>query len=246
MGKILEVDLSSGEIEELELEEHLYRDYIGGSALAARLLYERGDLEAGSLDPEALLIFMAGPLTGLGMSGSSSLTVAARSSLTGFYADASCEGNFGPEMKRCGYDGAIFKGKSKRPVYLNLDGEKAELEEAGDVWGKDTYEATDILKNKRGKNAKVIAVVTAAENGVLFGYVHNDYGHTMRHADMGTVMASKNLKAVVAHGKQKIAFKDEEAYKKVRDAFREAIDESVTMQALNALGTVANMEGMML
>jgi len=246
MGKILEVDLTSGEMEELELEEKVYRDYIGGSAMAARLLYERGDLEAEPLDPEALLIFMAGPLTGIGMSGSSRFAAAARSPLTGHYGDASCGGNFGPELKRCGFDGIILKGRSEKPVYLLLDEGGASLVEAEDLWGKEVYEATDILKDKHGKNAKVITVGPASENGVRFGSIHNDYGHAFGRAGMGTVMACKNLKAVVAQGKQKIDFKDEEAFKEVRKAFREAIDESITMQAMGALGTAANMEAMML
>jgi aldehyde:ferredoxin oxidoreductase len=246
MGTILEVDLTSGEMEELEVEERLYRDYIGGSALAARLLYERGNLDAEPLDPEALLIFMSGPLTGVGMSGSSRFAAAARSPLTGYYGDASCGGNFGPEIKRCGFDGVIFKGRSEMPVYLLLDEEGARLVEAEGLWGKEVYEVTDILKDKHGKNAKVITVGPASENGVRFGSIHNDYGHAFGRAGMGTVMASKNLKAVVAQGKKKIDFKDEEAFKEVRKAFREAIDESITMQAMGALGTAANMEAMML
>jgi len=246
MGKILEVDLGSGGMEELELEDEVYRDYIGGSALAARLLYERGDLEADPLDPEALLIFMAGPLTGVGMSGSSRFAAAARSPLTGFYGDSSCGGNFGPEMKRCGYDGIILKGSSEKPAYLLMDDEGARLDRAEDLWGKDVYEVTDILKERHGKNARVIAVGPASENGVRYGSIHNDYGHVLGRAGMGTVMASKNLKAVVARGKKKMEFKDEQAFKEVREAFKETIDGSITMQAMGALGTAANMEAMML
>lgn len=245
MGKILEIDLSSGEMEELELEERLYRDYIGGSSLGARLLYDRGDLEADPMAPEALLLFMAGPLTGVGMSGSSRFSVIARSPLTGFYADASCGGNFGPELKRCGYDGVILKGKSERPVYLLLSDDGAKLEDAEDLWGKDTYEVTDILKAEHGKRAKVLAVGPAAENGVRFASIHNDYGHCFGRAGMGTVMGSKMVKALVANGSQRISFADEEAFKEVRKEHREAVDESVTMSAMHALGTAANMEGMM-
>ena len=83
MGKAAEVDLTSGTVTELELDEQIYRDYIGGSGLAAKLLYDRGNLDADPLDPDNLLIFATGPLTGIGFSGSSRLSVGARSPLTG-------------------------------------------------------------------------------------------------------------------------------------------------------------------
>jgi len=39
--KILEVDLEAGTIEDLELDEKIYRDYLGGSGLAASIFFER-------------------------------------------------------------------------------------------------------------------------------------------------------------------------------------------------------------
>ncbi|MCJ7652820.1 MAG: aldehyde ferredoxin oxidoreductase, partial [Actinobacteria bacterium] len=118
MGKVLEVNLTSGKTAEFEPDERIYRDFIGGTGLAAKLLFDRGNLEAGPLDPDNLLIFATGPLTGIGFSGSSRLSVGARSPLTAIWGQASCGGNFGPELKRCGYDAVILKGKADGPVYL--------------------------------------------------------------------------------------------------------------------------------
>jgi len=246
MGKILEVDLTSGESTEIELDEKLYRDYIGGAGLAAKLLYDWGNLEAAPLDPENLLIFAAGPLTGIGFSGSSRLSVGARSPLTGIWGQASCGGNFGPELKRCGYDAIVFRGKAERPVFLLLGDDSADLLPAEDLWGKDTYETTDILKERYSKQHKVLAIGPASENLVPYGSIVNDKAHVFGRAGMGTVMGSKNLKAIVARGSKKMELKDPEKVKELGKINREQVQESVWCQAIGAFGSGANMEAKML
>ncbi|HEY5533079.1 MAG TPA: aldehyde ferredoxin oxidoreductase family protein [Candidatus Anoxymicrobiaceae bacterium] len=242
-GKVLEVDLSSGQFDVTEPEEDTYKKYIGGAGLAAKLLYDRGNLDADALDPEALLIFATGPLADTGMYGTSRLSVGARSPLTGIWGQASCGGNFGPELKRCGYDGIIFKGKSPQPVYLLLGDDSAELVSAVDLWGKDTYQICDELKAKYSKQHKVLAVGPASENGVLYGSICNDYGHHFGRAGMGTVMASKNLKAIVAQGSKRVEFADPEGLKELwQNTVRPRIDDNVWCQGIGADGTAALME----
>jgi aldehyde:ferredoxin oxidoreductase len=246
MGKILEVDLTTGATAEIELDDEIYRDYIGGAGLAAKLLYDRGNLAAGPLDPDNLLIFAAGPLTGIGFSGSSRLSVGARSPLTGIWGQASCGGNFGPELKRCGYDAIIFKGKSSKPVYLILGEDSAELSPAEDLWGKDTYETTDILKKRHGNNHKVLAIGPASENGVLYGSIVNDYGHLFGRAGMGTVMGSKNLKAISAQGSRKMEVKDRQRVDELSKIYQKGIETGGMARALRSFGTANNMEAKMI
>lgn len=246
-GKVLEVDLATGQTEVIELDEDIYKQYVGGTGLAAKLLYDRGNLDAEPLDPDALLIFATGPLANTGMYGTSRFSVGARSPLTGIWGQASCGGNFGPELKRCGYDAVIFKGKAAQPVYLVLGEMSAERVPASDLWGKDTYEVTDILKEKYGKQQKVLAVGPAAENGVPFGSITNDYGHHFGRAGMGTVMASKNLKAMVAKGDMKSEFADPDGFKEFwQDNLRKQIEENIFCQSCGAFGTAANMEAKMM
>ncbi len=245
MGKVLEVDLSTGSTQEIEIPEQTYRDYIGGAGLAARLLFERGNLEAGALDPDNLLIFAAGPLTGIGFSGSSRLSVVAGSLHTDIWGQASCGGNFGPELKRCGYDAVILKGKAASPVFLLLGEDSADLLPADDLWGMDTYETTDILKERYGKGAKVLAIGPAGENLIPFASIANDYGHHFGRAGMGAVMGSKQLKAIVAEGNKKMEFADPEKVKAMQEEHREMIKDNIFCGALSAFGTGANMEAKM-
>ncbi len=245
-GRILWVDLGSGKWEERELPEEVYREYIGGAGLAAKLLYDHGHLDAAPLDPENPLILAAGPLTGVGLSGSSRFSAGSRSPLTGIWGQSSCGGNFGPELKRCGYDAIFFQGRSEEPVYLLVEEGKASLLPASDLWGKDTYETTDLLKSRHGKKYKVLAIGPASENLVPFGSIVNDYGHVFGRTGMGTVMGAKNLKAVVARGEGRISFRDPEKFEELARAYTARVERSGMTKALRAFGTPSNMESKMI
>ncbi len=245
MGKVLEVDLSSRTTSEIELDDEIYRQYIGGTGIAAKLLYDRGNLEAEPLDPDNLLIFATGPLTGIGASGSSRFSVGTRSPQTGIWGQASCGGNFGPELKRCGYDGIIFKGTAAEPVYLLIGEDSAQVLPASDLWGKDAYETTDMLKEKHGKQCKICAIGPASENGVLYGSIINDYGHIFGRSGVGTVMGAKNLKALAAQGSKKMEYADPDRVKELQREHREAVEENVLCGAISAFGSGANMDAKM-
>jgi len=64
MGKLLFVNLSTGEIKEETPDESLYRDFIGGYGLGARVLYDNQKGGADPLGEENTLGLVTGPLTG--------------------------------------------------------------------------------------------------------------------------------------------------------------------------------------
>lgn len=246
-GKILDVDLASGGIDVIDTDERDCRDYLGGSGLAAKIYMDRWPGDVDPLSPENLLIFMTGPWTGTRVPGGNRFAVCGRSPQTGLWGEASCGGYFGPELKAAGYDGIIFTGRSEKPVYLFINGESAELRDASDLWGKDTYETADILiartKEEAGKKAKVAAIGQAGERGVSFGAVVHDKHHVAGRTGMGAVMGSKNLKAVAVIGaKKKVEIADEQAMKEWRGVVMEGIADSLVVESLKAFGTNANLE----
>ena len=121
MGKILNVDLSTGTLSDEVVADDILRDYVGGYGLAARLLYERMPGGVDPLGPENLLAFFTGPLTGSPSIEGNRWVVCCKSPLTGGWGDANCGGTFGPALKGAGYDGVICSGISEKPVYLLLD-----------------------------------------------------------------------------------------------------------------------------
>ena len=150
-GKIIVVDLTAGKIEVESLPETDYLSYIGGSGLAARLFWERGNIQADPLSAEAMLIFMNGPFAGLKLSGASRSSVAGRSPLTGNWGDSSCGGYFAPELRYAGFDGIILTGKAERPSLLVIEDSTIRIESAEAYWGKGIESVNRDLKKKFGK-----------------------------------------------------------------------------------------------
>ncbi len=242
-GKILKVDLATGKSEVLELEERLYRDFIGGSGLAAKWFFDNECWKVEPLSPDNPLIVMNGPLSGTALPGVSRLEICARSPLTGIWGEASMGGHFSPQLKRTGYDGIIVLGASEKPVYLYVTDEKVEIKDASHLWGKDTYETEELLKQEVGdKRAQVISIGPAGENLVKFANVMNDRGSTSGRGGLGAVMGSKKLKAVVARGNKKAPVADETAFKEARDKMNEILKFSLVAEGFHAYGSNVHME----
>ncbi len=242
-GKLLKVDLTEGTITEEAVPEEHYRDFLGGSGLAAKWFFDHRCWEAEPLSPENPLMIMNGPLSGTNYPGSSRLEVCARSPLTGIWGEASMGGHFAPQLKRTGYDGIIVMGASEKPVYLYVTDEGAEIRDASHLWGKDTYETEEMLKQEVGdKRAQVICIGPAGENMVKFANVINDRGSTAGRCGMGAVMGYKRLKAVVARGNKKFPVADEAGFKAAREKMSEALKFSMIAEGLHAFGSNVHME----
>jgi len=119
-----------------------------GSSLGAKLYLDGYPLDADPLAPESPLMVevMTRPMVGSSFPGTSRFAVCAKSPLTGIWKESACGGNFGPELKKAGYDGIVIIGRAEKPVVLSIVEGKANLTDASALWGKDVYETTDLLK----------------------------------------------------------------------------------------------------
>ena len=86
MGKILRINLSEGQLNTEEIPDTWAREYLGGSGLATKYLYDEMAAGTNPLGPENLLIFMTGPLTGTASASASRYSVVAKSPQTGIWA----------------------------------------------------------------------------------------------------------------------------------------------------------------
>lgn len=221
-GKVLFVDLTSGSIKEESLPEKTYRDFIGGQGLGARILYERMRPKADPLGPDNMLGFLVGPLTGTGIHGAK-FQVVAKSPLTGGWGDSNCGGSFGVELKAAGYDGVFFSGISPKPVYLFLHDGKAELKDASHLWGKDTTETEQIIRDELGdKRVKVACIGPAGEAKSLLACIRHEGGAAGR-SGMGAVMGSKRLKALATRGTKKVPIADPERFDALRKDYLKSV-----------------------
>lgn len=202
-GKILHVNLTTGELTVEAPPESFYRKYMGGSALNMHYLLKEMPAGADPLGPDNILALSVGVTTGAAVSGQSRMTATAKSPLTGAIGDAQCGGFFPAEMKFAGFDAFIIKGKAARPVYLWVNDGHYELRDASHLWGKITGEVEAILKTELGdKDIEVAQVGPAGERGVRFASIINMSNRANGRTGMGAVMGSKNLKAVVVRGKE--------------------------------------------
>ena len=207
MGKILYFDLSSSKVHIGDMNEEWAHQFIGGSGLGAKILYELTNERTDPLGPENPLIFMTGPFTGTAVPLSGRHAVVSRSPLTGIFGESDVGGTWGANLKKAGFDGMIITGKSENPVYLWVHNGEWEIRNASHLWGKDTYEIDPLLKNETHEKAVVSAIGQAGENLVPMAAVMTDGkdGRAAGRCGMGAVMGSKNLKAIVVYGTGNVA-----------------------------------------
>ena len=208
MGKILWVNLNTGEITEEKIKDTFYENFLSGSGLAAYISYRDIPAKTDALGPENILGFTAGLLTGTGSLFSGRWMVTGKSPLTGTWGESNCGGTLAPAIKRCGYDGIFFKGSSPYPVYLFLDNNKAEIRDASHLWGLSTSETEKELKDKLGNNTSIACIGPAGENLSLIAGISNAGGRMAARSGLGAVMGSKNLKAVALFGRGQITSAD--------------------------------------
>ncbi|MGD9289289.1 MAG: aldehyde ferredoxin oxidoreductase family protein [Desulfobacterales bacterium] len=216
-GKILHVNLNDSSYEIEEPSENFYRTYVGGGGLAAYYLLK--DMKPGTdpLGGENILIFALSVVTGAPLSGFSRYTVAAKSPLTGGFAETEAGGYFGPELKFAGYDAIVIKGQAPKPVYLWIKDGEVEIRDAADVWGLENGDALDRIREEVGEpRARVASIGPAGERMVLVANVMNECSHANGRTGMGAVMGSKKLKAIACRGDLKnLEFADPDKVKEL-------------------------------
>lgn len=243
-GKILQVDLTTGEISTFPLDEKMAHDYVGGTGLGAALyakLNEGKDIAAiGALAPENLLIFATGPLTSSPIPSSSRLTVCARSPLTNAWGEANSGGFFANELKKAGYDAIVLTGAAKSPVYLAINNDDVKILPADDLWGKkDTYEVTDMFKDQ----GRVVCIGLAGENLLPIAAISANKGQYLARAGMGAVMGSKKLKAIVVKGSAyKYEAADPERLKELKAEMVEMQKAHFFTAGCSAVGSISGVE----
>ena len=237
-GKILHVDLSKGKITTEEPSEDFYKTYIGGSAMGTYYLFKNTPAGADPLGPENTLTMMLSATTGVSISGQSRMTATAKSPLTGLIGDSQVGGFFPAEMKFAGIDGIVFTGKSPKPVYLWVHDGEAELRDASHLWGRITGEVEQALKQELGdQKIEVAQIGPSGEKLVRFAAIMNMCNRANGRTGMGAVMGSKNLKAVVVRGHQKVKTADPAGVTRLARLAPKRVQDIPDMKGLQDFGT---------
>jgi aldehyde:ferredoxin oxidoreductase len=200
IGKLLRINLTSGEIKKEPLNMKDANDFVGGRGLGTKIYCDEVSPKIDPFSPDNKIIYITGPLTGTFASCPGRYEVVTKAPLTGTIGAANSGGHFGPELKFAGYDGIIVEGAAKKPVYIYVNDDKVEIRKADHLWGKKVPEATDKLNAETSPGARVACIGPAGENQVLFAGVMNDKNRAAGRGGLGAVMGSKKLKAIVVRG----------------------------------------------
>lgn len=238
MGKILRVNLTAGELWDETLNEEHCRAFVGGSGLAARLIYDMVDAHTNPLGPDNPLIFMTGPLVGTSVPSSGRCSVCAISPLTRIWGEANTGGFIGSEMRFAGYDGIVISGQAAKPVWISIVEGKARLHDATEVWGADSYATQEWVRKAMGDaRARVACIGVAGENQVKMAAIMNDHGRAAARGGLGAVMGAKKLKAIGFRGSARVPLADGAALQRVAREILAAVEDDVAAQSYRLLGT---------
>ncbi len=235
--KYLEIDLTARTFKEATMDPMDRKMYLGGKGMGLKILYDRMAPGIDPLSEDNMIVFTMGVLLGTGAPCSGRFEAITKSPLTGIMASASCGGPFGMALKTSGWDGLLIKGKSNKPVYLAIDSKGVEFRDARSLWGKDTQETQKLL----AKEGDSLVIGPAGENQVLYANICSGHRFLGR-GGMGAVLGSKNLKAIVAKGKEvKVIPKNAKQFEKARKRLNKYINHNaVTSGAYRSFGTNAN------
>jgi len=217
-GRILRVDLTKSKVSIKPTEKRLIMEFLGGRGFNSRRLYEEVPEGVTALSSENKLMFATGPLVGTAFPLGARFNVSAKSPLTGILGDSNAGGHFAAEMKFAGYDQIIVEGKSPKPCLVSVQEQEVQIRDAEHLMGKDVYETTEtIRKDQADPHVQVATVGPAAENLVLYAGIFANCVRPAARTGMGTVMASKNLKAIVLRGTGSINIADSDSFWKIAE-----------------------------
>lgn len=199
IGKLLNIDLSTGAVGELPLPEAWAEQFIGGRGLAVCMLYQRLPHAVQAYDEGNDLLILTGPAAGTSFPTGSRLAVSTISPLTGTLTTGYMGGHWAPELKYAGWDGILLTGRAEKPVALLITDDKARLVDAAALWGMDTQETQAALADSHGHAMKTMCIGPAGENLVRYAAIAHEQ-HLVGRGGAGAVMGHKKLKAVCVQG----------------------------------------------
>jgi aldehyde:ferredoxin oxidoreductase len=221
-GTILRVDLTRGSIEKEPTSKYV-DDYIGGAAIGTKIFCDEVPPVTRALDPENMLMFNTGPLTGTLLGNKATIGAKTAERANHPYTFVGMGGQIASEIKFAGYDHIVIRGRSARPVYIYINNDTVEIRDASHLWGLDTHETQYKLRQElEDQDVQIACIGPAGENLVVYALILHDLDNTASRK-VGSVMGSKNLKAVAVRGTKGLKIADPKLFLELFDEFYQDI-----------------------
>ena len=237
-GRILHIDLGKQNFSVQNFDEAFARKYLGGNGFAAKILYDGLKPGIDPFSPENMVVFAVGPITDTPLPSTSRGYAATKSPLSGLFFDSTFGGRFAITQKRTGFEAISISGRSGSPTYLVIDENGAQFKPAASLWGKLTRDTVEAIQAVEGQDADAVAIGPAGEKLVRFAcMVHYWRGRegVAGRGGIGSVLGSKNVKAVVVKGSRKTQVADANGLRELIDSRKEAMEKGTA--GLKNLGT---------
>ena len=217
-GKFLEVDLTQEKAKDVTFKDEILEAYFGGRGLAAKILWDRIGKKWPKVDPlgpENIFMALTGPMTAI--YPGARICCSGKSPVSNGTVGSTASTEFASELKTAGYDGVIVTGRASSPVYILVTDDGGEIRDASHLWGmlgEETIktlnrEVTEELTKRKPniglwREPGMIYIGPAGENMVRNAAVVTKLCHAAGYGGYGSVMGSKNLKAIIAKGRSKL------------------------------------------
>jgi len=216
-GRVLVADLTTKTSRVEEIDESVYRQFLGGYGLGAWLLWNHFPAGTDPLAPEACFGIVSGLLTGARTPFSGRIQIVGKSPLTGTWADSNSGGSVASQLRHAGYDALLVTGRASEPTVLVVRDGEVRFDPAGDLWGQEIPPVFDELRRRYGGKSEVgvSAVGPAAEKQSRIASVMNDRYHAFGRQGFGAIYGSKNLKAIVVGGTGEVPIADPKRFREL-------------------------------
>jgi aldehyde:ferredoxin oxidoreductase len=236
-GRLLRINLNDSSSREESIPPQTIKHFISARGLGSKYLYDELAPAVDPLSHKNKLLLLVGVLAGTGLQGFSKWAVMSKSPLTGTIFRSISGGNFGVWMKNAGYDLIIVEGRARAPIYIHIDVEGVHFLAADDLWGLDYRRLQAQLKKRHGPRTESACIGPAGEKRVRYAVIHSGE-RTASRGGMGTVMGSKNLKALSINApiKRPTAF-DPSTFKKLLAMQIDILKKHPRKKTMASLGT---------
>jgi aldehyde:ferredoxin oxidoreductase len=236
-NRLLRINLTHQRSTIEPIPESILRSYLGGKGLGSYLLLKENRPHVDPFSPENRLIITLGPLADTPFYGSSRYAVFTKSPQTGIYSESYSGGKITLSLSRTGYDAIVIEGKSNHPIFLEISDEEVFFHSASRLWGKETYEAEELILEKVGKDSGALTIGPAGENLVKFAVIESEHWRSLGRAGIGAVMGSKKLKGIAFHGTKRREIADPSSLKKLAQEFKNRVKDNQTVRIYQKYGT---------
>jgi len=236
--KLVRVNLGTRTAKEEVIPEKVVKDFVGARGFAAKYLYDEVPRGIEPLGPDNKLIFTAGPLAGTGAQAISRWIVAGKSPLTETFYRSCVGADFGAWLRFSGLQVIIIEGRAEKPVYFYIENGHYEIKDAAELWGLDMVKTQERLQEVHGNRVRTACIGPAGEKLVRYSGIMSGRRCAGR-GGMGTVMGSKNLKAIAIRSAQsKVPLPNPLEYRELARQTIKAQRASPMFKAFSDMGTL--------